>query len=106
MDGGDGQADACDRDWYGHTDQVALPESISMLLARLEDEIDTLTTTSPVAAVRAARRLEVVAERVGYWAAQGTAADLDVAQAAVHLGLDENSARKLMARFGRWSPYR
>ncbi|MFD9302144.1 hypothetical protein ACFWCB_05480 [Streptomyces sp. NPDC060048] len=48
----------------------------------------------------------MTAERVGYRAARDTIIDLDTAQAAVHLGLDENAARKLMARFGRWSPYR
>ncbi|MDD9381261.1 hypothetical protein M8Z33_32345 [Streptomyces sp. ZAF1911] len=110
-DGGEDQAEACLNDWDGHTSQVEaravpLPETVSTLLERLEEEIDKLTKSSPVAAVRAARRLEVVAERVGYWAARGTASDLDTAQAAVHLGLDEGSARKLMARFGGWSPYR
>ncbi|MFF3018222.1 hypothetical protein [Streptomyces sp. NPDC057939] len=55
--------------------------------------------------MRAARRLEVVAERVGYWAARDTRADLTSAQAAVALGLDEKTAIRLMARFGRWSPY-
>ncbi|MFD6982796.1 hypothetical protein ACFWAX_19095 [Streptomyces sp. NPDC059956] len=111
VDGGDEEADACERDWDGHTAQVEemtvpLPETVTTLLERLEQEIGRLTKTSPVAGVRAARRLEVVAERVGYWAARGTAADLDTAQAATHLGLDEDAARKLMARFGRWSPYR
>lgn len=111
VDGGDEQADACERDWDGHTGQVEavavpLPETVTTLLERLEKEIERLTKTSPVAAVRAARRLEVVAERVGYWAARGTAADLDTAQAAAHLGLNEDAARKLMARFGGWSPYR
>ncbi|MFD9303030.1 hypothetical protein ACFWCB_10200 [Streptomyces sp. NPDC060048] len=110
-DGGDDQADACLRDWDGHTGQVEattvpLPETVTTLLERLEEEIDKLTKTAPVAAVRAARRLEVTAERVGYWAARGTAGDLDTAQAATALGLDEDAARRLMARFGRWSPYR
>ncbi|WP_407841426.1 hypothetical protein ACE1OC_41405 [Streptomyces sp. DSM 116496] len=107
VDGGDEQADACERDWDGHTVQVEettvpLPETVTTLLERLEEEIGRLTKTSPVAAVRAARRLE----RVGYWVARGTASDLDTAQAAVHLGLNEDAARKLMARFGGWSPYR
>ncbi|MFD4240600.1 hypothetical protein ACFWP3_03200 [Streptomyces sp. NPDC058525] len=65
-----------------------------------------LVLVLPVAAVRAARRLEVTAESVGYWAACGTTSDLDAGQAAAHLGLNEEAARKLMARFGRWSPYR
>ncbi|MFD3701375.1 hypothetical protein ACFWUZ_35645 [Streptomyces sp. NPDC058646] len=111
-EGADDQADACDRDWEGHTAQVeaatvCLPETVTPLLAQLEEEIDKLTKTSPVAAVRAARRLEVVAERVGYWAAaRHTTSDLDAAQAAVHLVLDEDAVRRLMAPFGRWSLYR
>lgn len=110
-DGGEDQADACLRDWDGHTAQVEattvpLPEGITTLLEQLEEEIDKLTQTAPVAAVRAARRLEIAAERVGYWAARGTAGDLDTARAAAALGLDEDAARRLMARFGRWSPYR
>lgn len=109
VDGGDEQADACARDWDEHTAEVEartvpLPESVTTLLERLEEEIGKLTKTSPVAAVRAARRLEVAAERMGYWAARSTANDLDAAQAAAHLGLDENATRTLMARFGRWSP--
>ncbi|WP_204357837.1 MULTISPECIES: hypothetical protein [unclassified Streptomyces] len=111
VDGGDEQADACVQDWDVHTVRVEattvpLPEIVTTLLERLEEEIDKLAKTSPVAAVRAVRRLEVTAERVGYWAARGTANDLDTAQAAAALGLDENAARKLMARLGRWSPYR
>lgn len=111
VDGGDEQAGACDRDWYQHTAQVEataipLPETVTTLLQQLEEEIERLTKTSPVAGVRAARRMEVVAERVGYWAARGTAADLDTEQAAAHLGLDEAAVRRLMARFGDWSPYR
>ncbi|MFE9560214.1 hypothetical protein ACFYM0_03815 [Streptomyces sp. NPDC006487] len=110
-DGGEDQADACLKDWAAHTDQVEaravpLPETVTTLLESLEEEIGKLTKTSPVAAVRAARRLEVTAERVGYWAARGTANDLDTGRAATALGLDEDAARKLMARFGRWSPYR
>ncbi|MEU8779838.1 hypothetical protein [Streptomyces sp. NPDC048606] len=107
---GDSEADACVRDWDHHTTvveatTVPLPEMITGLLERLEEEVDKLAKTSPVAAVRAARRLEVTAERLGYWAAHGTRHDLDTAQAAAALGLDETATRKLLARFGRWSPY-
>lgn len=70
VEGGDEQADACEQDWDGHTVQVEattvpLPDTVITLLEQLEQEIDKLTRTSPVAAVRAARRLEVTAERVG-----------------------------------------
>ncbi|MFF1414585.1 hypothetical protein ACFVX6_33240 [Streptomyces sp. NPDC058289] len=72
-EGGGEQVDASERDWDGHTAQVEtatvpLPETVTLLLELLEEEIDKLTKTSPVAGVRAARRLEVVAELVGYWA--------------------------------------
>ncbi|MFI5764017.1 hypothetical protein ACIA8F_24145 [Streptomyces sp. NPDC051563] len=63
--------------------------------------IDQLTKTAMVAAVRAARRLEVTAERIGYWAARGAANDPDTKRAAAQLGLNEDATRKLLAR-----PYR
>ncbi|MER5730313.1 hypothetical protein ABT084_18595 [Streptomyces sp. NPDC002138] len=103
-------ADACLQDWDGHTVQVEataipLPETVTTLLERLEQEIDKLTKTSPAAAVRAARRLEVTAARAGYWAANGTRTDLTPEQAAAALGLDEAATRRLLARFGRWDLY-
>ncbi|MFD4240541.1 hypothetical protein ACFWP3_02870 [Streptomyces sp. NPDC058525] len=109
-EGGESQAEACEEDWDGHAAQVEattvpLPESVTILLERLEEEIGTLAKTSPIAAVRAARRLEVTAERVGYWAARHAQQDLTPAQAAAALGLDKSAARRLMARFGRWNPY-
>ncbi|MER5809082.1 hypothetical protein ABT143_12935 [Streptomyces sp. NPDC002033] len=78
---------------------------MTVLLERLVEEIDRLTKTSPVAAVRATRRLEATAERVGYWAARGARADATPAQAAAALGVDERAAIRLLARLGRWSPY-
>ncbi|WP_158071237.1 hypothetical protein [Streptomyces sp. CB00455] len=50
--------------------------------------------------------MEVTAERVGYWAAHGTADDSNTEEATVQFGVNEDAARKLMARFGRWGPYR
>ncbi|MGW7059520.1 hypothetical protein ACWGHM_13355 [Streptomyces sp. NPDC054904] len=110
VEAGDGQADACVRDWDGHIVQVEatttpLPEAITVLLERLEEEIEKLTKTAPVAAVRAARRMEVTAGRVGYWAANGARADLSTEQAAAALGLNEDATRSLLARFGGWSRY-
>ncbi|WP_240509171.1 hypothetical protein [Streptomyces agglomeratus] len=43
---------------------------------------------------------------VGYWAAHDARKDATLEQAAAAFGLNEDAARKLMARFGRWSPYR
>lgn len=102
-------ADAALQDWDDHTVEVensaiALPETVTGLLTRLEEEIEKLAKSSPLAAVRAARRLEVTAVRVGYWPAHDARQDATTTQAAA-LGLDEDGAWKLMARYGRWSPH-
>ncbi|GAA2329876.1 hypothetical protein Scani_34800 [Streptomyces caniferus] len=104
-------ADACMEDWDTHTAEVEqsaipLPETVTALLAQLHEEIEKLAKTSPLAAVRAARRLEVTAGQVGYWPAHDARQDTTAEQAAAALGLNETAARKLMAHFGRWSPYR
>ncbi|MEU7282475.1 hypothetical protein AB0A69_27415 [Streptomyces sp. NPDC045431] len=106
-----GTADACQMDWDAHTtaveaSAVALPEAVTSLLTQLEEEIEKLTKTSPLAALRAARRLEVTAVRLGYWPARDARQETTAEQAAAALGLDEDSARTLLARFGRFSPYR
>ncbi|MFF3748510.1 hypothetical protein [Streptomyces kronopolitis] len=105
-----GTADTCLEDWDAHTVDVEqkaipLPEMVTVLLTQLHGEIEKLARTSPLAAVRAARRLEVTAAQVGYWAAHDARRDATAAQAAAALGLNEDDARKLMARFGCWSPY-
>ncbi|MFI1259109.1 hypothetical protein ACH4U6_35940 [Streptomyces netropsis] len=106
-----GTADACSQDWDVHTEEVEqsavpLPEAVTSLLTQLQEEIEKLEKTSPLAAVRAARRLEVTAVEVAYWPAHEARKNATSEQAATALGLNESDARKLMARFGRWSPYR
>lgn len=107
---GAGEADACLQDWDAHTTEVdrsavPLPQTVTAALTQLEEEIEKLAQTSPLAALRAARQLEVAAARIGYWPAHDARQHTTPEQAATALGLDENAARKLMARFGRWSPY-
>ncbi|MGW1642668.1 hypothetical protein [Streptomyces lavendulae] len=107
---GDGQADACERAWDAHTaaveaSTIPLPETITMLLEQLEEEIDKLAKTSPIAAVRAARRTEITAGHIGYWAARSTLHDHTPNQAAAALGLTESAARSELARLGRYHPY-
>ncbi|MFF0383026.1 hypothetical protein [Streptomyces sp. NPDC004286] len=46
------------------------------------------------------------AEQLGYWAAQDADRDAAPGEAAAALGLSESAARNLLARFGRWSPFR
>lgn len=104
-------ADGCTREWDAHTEDVErsaipLPEAVSVLLEQLHAELEKPEKTSPLAAVRAARRLEVTAVETGYWAAHGSRGDATVEQAAAALGLSQNETRRTLARFGRWSPYR
>lgn len=103
-------ADTCMRDWDGHTHEVErsavpLPEAVTALLAQLEVEVEKLAKSSPLAAIRAARRMEVLAVQTAYWPAHDARRDADLGQAAAALGLGESGARALLARFGRWSPY-
>ncbi|WDN56736.1 hypothetical protein [Streptomyces clavuligerus] len=109
-EGGDDAADASERDWFSHIDEVEesalpLPETLTELLTQVQQEIERLSKSSPLAALRAVRRLEVIAVEVGYWAAREARQDATSAQAAAALGLSEDTARELLARFGRWSPY-
>ncbi|WP_316528189.1 hypothetical protein [Kitasatospora brasiliensis] len=103
-------AETCEQEWDGHTVEVekaavALPEELAELLGRLADGIEELVKDSPLAALRAARLLEVTAERTAYWAAHDARRDLSLADTATGLCLSEDGARELLARFGRWSPY-
>ncbi|MFG3150226.1 hypothetical protein [Streptomyces sp. NPDC048243] len=111
QDTGADAADTCMRDRDTHTVEVErsaihLPESVTVLLAQLEVEIEKLAKSSPLAAVRAARRLEVLAMQTAYWAVHEARRDAAPGHAAAALGLDESGVRMLLARFGRWSPYR
>ncbi|MET7826818.1 hypothetical protein ABZT23_19270 [Streptomyces sp. NPDC005386] len=97
------------RDWDKHTVEVErsavpLPEAVTTLLAQLETEVEKRAKSSPLAAIRAARRLEVLAAQTAYWPACDARRDAEPGQAAAALGLDESGARALLARFGRWSP--
>ncbi|WP_203660958.1 hypothetical protein [Streptomyces sp. SID14446] len=110
QDAGADAADTCMQDWDTHSIEVErsaipLPEPVTVLLAQLEVEIEKLAKSSPLAAVRAARRLEVLAMQTAYWPAHEARRDAAPGHAAAALGLDESGARMLLARFGRWSPY-
>lgn len=66
-------ADESTQNWDEHTEQVAasaipLPEPVSALLPQLSEETEKLAKSSPLAAIRAARRLEVTAAEAAYWA--------------------------------------
>ncbi|MFF7234554.1 hypothetical protein [Streptomyces sioyaensis] len=75
------------RDWDAHTAEVegpdiALLETVPALLIPMEEGIEKLAKASPLAALRAARRLEVTAMQVGYWSARAARQDATTGQAA------------------------
>jgi hypothetical protein len=102
-------ADACFTDWDQHIQSVdrsavPLPDDLNTLLEEVSTRIEALIEDHPVAGVRAARRLEVIASRVGCEAARGAAVS-PPHEVAAGLGISEQAARSLLARLGRWSAY-
>ncbi|CAM5295645.1 hypothetical protein GCM10010329_80350 [Streptomyces spiroverticillatus] len=107
-EGGEDAADACFEDWDQHLQAVEraavpLPQDLIALLEEVVSRIDALTADHPVAGVRAARRLEVLAAQVGV-AAHG-AAHASPDEVAPALGISVDAARSLLARLGGWSVY-
>jgi hypothetical protein len=74
------------------------------LLARVESEIEKLARTTPLAALRAARRL-VIAVQTAYWPALDVSRNTTGEQTAAALGLNEDAAQDLLARFARLRRY-
>ncbi|MFJ6892662.1 hypothetical protein [Streptomyces hokutonensis] len=96
-------------DWWGHISAVErrtvpLPQELSDLMEQLEERLDALAETAPVAALKAVAMLERMAGRVGREAAYGVRAD-DVSGEALGkaLGLSVNRARSRLDRYLR--PY-
>ncbi|MFJ2745828.1 hypothetical protein ACIO3O_39920 [Streptomyces sp. NPDC087440] len=108
-EGGEDVADACFEDWDQHLQAVEraavpLPRDLTALLEEVVSRIETLTADHPVAGVRAARRLEVLATQLGVTAARG-AATSPPDEVAPALGVSVDAARSLLARLGGWSVY-
>lgn len=67
------------RDWDEHSVEVErsvvpLPEAVTGLLAQLEVRVEKPAKSSPLAAIRGARRLGVLATQSAYRSAEGRAA--------------------------------
>ncbi|MFI6639097.1 hypothetical protein [Streptomyces sp. NPDC050504] len=100
----------CTLEWDRHTTDVGktavpVPEPILALLERLEGEIEELAKSAPLAALRAVRSMEVLAGRLAHWPAHDVRNGMTVKRAGDALGLNERDTRKLLARFGSFSPY-
>ncbi|MGW2681514.1 hypothetical protein [Streptomyces sp. NPDC001436] len=103
-------AGQCLDDWDQHIitvgkSTIPLPPELCGLLESVTAEIERLAKDSPVAAIKAARELEIIASRTAHWPAHEARAQAPETVAAA-LGLNVNQTRALLARYGGWSPYR
>ncbi|MCZ0982950.1 hypothetical protein O1L60_39350 [Streptomyces diastatochromogenes] len=96
-------AEDCRTDWNAHIvtvteSTIPLPAELDALLETLSSQLEDLADTSPVAALKAARALEVMARQSAYWPARD-AQRLDRAEVAAGLGLNEAAAGELLERW-------
>ncbi|MFE6690996.1 hypothetical protein ACFVFQ_31570 [Streptomyces sp. NPDC057743] len=101
-----GDADHCTEDWYKHIDEVeastvAIPKEIDELLNKAGDELDAITRDAPAAALKAARRLEILAQNIGYHAANSAYQTLSSEELATALGITARQAEDLLFRYRR-----
>ncbi|MFE3579856.1 hypothetical protein [Streptomyces vinaceus] len=83
---------------------VPLPTELEMLLQGVTVAIETLAQNSPIAAIKAARSLKLIAQRTARWPAHDARGE-DPEKVAAALGLNLDETRALLARFGGWSLY-
>ncbi|MEU3774321.1 hypothetical protein AB0F11_14170 [Streptomyces sp. NPDC032472] len=96
----------CEQEWDSHITAVsattiALPAELEALLDTIADAIENLAQDSPVAALKAARSLELIAQRTAHWPAHD-ARGQDPQEVAAALGLNVDDTQALLARFGGW----
>lgn len=106
---GQESAGRCLEDWDTHIEAVGdstipLPAELSALLSSVGTAIEKLGEDSPAAALKAARALELIAQRTAHWPAHD-ARGQDPAVVAAALGLNVADTRRLLARYGGWSYY-
>ncbi len=102
-------ADRCMDDWDHDTIVVAettipLTFDLQTLLHRVTDAIEKLALDSPSAAIKAARSLELIAQRTAHGPAHEARSD-DPAAVAAALGLNIDDTHSPLARLGGWSHY-
>ncbi|WP_329438722.1 hypothetical protein OG906_34365 [Streptomyces sp. NBC_01426] len=102
-------AEQCEEDWDSHLRDVAgttipLPAELEALFQTVTAAIENLAQDSPTAALKAARTLELIAQRTAHWPAQDARAQ-DLRTVAADLGLSVDATRGLLARFGGWQAH-
>ncbi|WP_129287527.1 hypothetical protein [Streptomyces sp. GZWMJZ-114] len=103
-------ADASTEEWDEHIEEVRartipVPESITEVIDSLHDAIEKLAESSPLAAVRAARLMELSARTAAVSPAREALAKGDLEKAAAAFCVDSDSAWLTLARLGQTSPY-
>ncbi|MEV7525844.1 hypothetical protein [Streptomyces sp. NPDC091371] len=99
-------AEECEHDWDTHIEAVGdttitLPAELKALLQAVTAAIEELGQDSPPAALKAARTLEVIAQRTAHAPAH-EARHQDPEVVAAALGLSVDATRSLLARYGGW----
>ncbi|WP_411144770.1 hypothetical protein [Streptomyces sp. x-80] len=99
-------ADECLNDWERHITEVEestveIPGETDELLERTEAALDQLTSESPAAALKAARRLEILAKDTGYYAARHVYRSMEPEELGAALGITADQATDLLARYRR-----
>ncbi|MFI1200350.1 hypothetical protein K2224_33790 (plasmid) [Streptomyces sp. BHT-5-2] len=99
-------ADNCLDDWYRHLDDVeastvAYPEDVNELLKKTDEALDALTSDAPAAALKAAVRLEILANSIGYHAANSAYRTMESEELGTALGITARAAEDLLFRYRR-----
>ncbi|MFE2140843.1 hypothetical protein ACFXA3_03665, partial [Streptomyces sp. NPDC059456] len=99
----------CTAAWDRHTIEVGtttvpLPVELEALLEKVTAAIESLAHDSPTAAIKAARPLEIIAQRTAHHPAHEAHAQ-DIDKVAAALGLSAEATRSLLARYGGRSRY-
>ncbi|MFD9411580.1 hypothetical protein ACFWBN_31790 [Streptomyces sp. NPDC059989] len=99
-------AENCRDDWDRHIETVeastiAFPAEIDDLLTKTNEALDRLTDESPAAALKAARRLEILAQAIGYHAARAAHRSMEPEEVGAALGVTGDQAEDLLDRYRR-----
>ncbi|MFD9339563.1 hypothetical protein ACFWBF_35060 [Streptomyces sp. NPDC060028] len=99
-------AENCRDDWDRHIETVeastiAFPGEVDDLLTQMTEALDRLLGESPAAALKAARRLEILARGIGYDAAQAAHRSMEPEEVGTALGITGDHAEDLLDRYRR-----
>ncbi|GAU70324.1 putative hypothetical protein [Streptomyces sp. NBRC 110611] len=80
---------------------VTIPEDVDELLKKADAALDALASRAPAAALKAARRLEILAQSIGYHAAGGAYRTMETEELGTALGITADEAENLLFRYRR-----